>query len=80
LTLQQTESFCNAFPDNHKAKTTYHTYNMAPAFNNARIADHEDKLLLARIDEYFEAFAVADAKKMDSMVAEDYRMSDIGKS
>ncbi|CAG7942972.1 unnamed protein product [Penicillium nalgiovense] len=47
------------------------------AFNNARIRNHDDKVLLARINEYFEAFANADAKKMDSMVADDYRMSDI---
>ncbi|OJJ56846.1 hypothetical protein ASPSYDRAFT_59317 [Aspergillus sydowii CBS 593.65] len=47
------------------------------AFNNSRIRNHEDKVLLARINEYFEAFAVADADKMNSMVADDYRMSDI---
>lgn len=50
------------------------------AFNNSRIRNHEDKVLLARINEYFEAFAVADADKMNSMVADDYRMSDIRKS
>lgn len=50
---------------------------MAPAFNNDRIRNHEDKVLLTRITEYFEAFANADADKMDSMVADDYRMSDI---
>ncbi|KAJ5778898.1 hypothetical protein N7457_006618 [Penicillium paradoxum] len=49
----------------------------SPAFNNVRIRDHEDKVLLARITEYFEAFANADADKMNSMVADDYRMSDI---
>lgn len=48
-------------------------------FNDARIRDHDDKVLLARITEYFEAFANADADKMDSMVADDYRMSDIRK-
>lgn len=47
------------------------------AFNNDRIKDHDDKVLLARITEYFEAFAQADAEKMNSMVAEDYHMSDI---
>lgn len=50
------------------------------AFNSSRIQNHEDKVLLARITEYFEAFAHADAQKMDSMVAADYRMSDIRKS
>ncbi|KAJ6011671.1 hypothetical protein N7451_003083 [Penicillium sp. IBT 35674x] len=49
----------------------------SPAFNNARIRDHDDKVLLTRITEYFEAFANADADKMDSMVADDYHMSDI---
>lgn len=49
----------------------------SPAFNSDRIQGHEDKVLLARISEYFAAFAVADAVKMDSMVAEDYRMTDI---
>jgi hypothetical protein len=53
---------------------------MAPAFNNSRVRDHGDKLLVARVSEYFEAFANADADKMDSMVAPDYRMSDICKS
>ncbi|KAJ5616404.1 hypothetical protein N7537_001518 [Penicillium hordei] len=47
------------------------------AFNNGRIRNHDDKVLLARITEYFEAFANADAEKMNSMVADDYRMSDI---
>ncbi|OJJ04250.1 hypothetical protein ASPVEDRAFT_43712 [Aspergillus versicolor CBS 583.65] len=47
------------------------------AFNNDRIRDHDDKVLLARITEYFEAFAQADAEKMNSMVAEGYHMSDI---
>ncbi|KOS41953.1 hypothetical protein ACN38_g7180 [Penicillium nordicum] len=53
---------------------------MAPttsAFNNGRIRHHEDKVLLARISEYFEAFGNADAEKMNSIVADDYRMSDI---
>jgi hypothetical protein len=50
------------------------------AFNNDRIRNHEDKVLLARINEYFGAFANADADKMNSMVADDYRMSDIRKS
>lgn len=50
------------------------------AFNNDRIRDHDDKVLLARITEYFEAFAQADAEKMNSMVAEGYHMSDIRKS
>lgn len=50
------------------------------AFNNDRIKDHDDKVLLARITEYFEAFAQADAEKMNSMVAEGYHMSDIRKS
>ncbi|KAJ5564053.1 hypothetical protein N7513_000295 [Penicillium frequentans] len=49
----------------------------SPAFNNARIRNHEDKVLLNRITEYFEAFANADASKMDNMVADDYHMSDI---
>ncbi|KAJ5809311.1 uncharacterized protein N7503_001529 [Penicillium pulvis] len=49
----------------------------SPAFNNARIRNHEDKVLLTRITEYFEAFANADATKMDNMVADDYHMSDI---
>lgn len=56
---------------------------MAPttsAFNNGRIRHHEDKVLLARISEYFEAFGNADAEKMNSIVADDYRMSDIRKS
>lgn len=52
----------------------------SPAFNNARIRNHEDKVLLNRITEYFEAFANADASKMDNMVADDYHMSDIRKS
>jgi hypothetical protein len=52
----------------------------SPAFNNDRIRNHDDKALLARINEYFAAFADADADKMDSMVADDYRMSDIRKS
>lgn len=52
----------------------------SPAFNNVRIRNHDDKVLLARINEYFGAFADGDAQKMDTMVAEDYRMSDIGKS
>ena len=51
----------------------------ASPFNDARIRNHDDKVLLARITEYFEAFANADADKMDSMVADDYRMSDISK-
>lgn len=50
------------------------------AFNNSRIRNHDDKVLLERITEYFEAFANADAEKMDNMVADDYRMSDIRKS
>ncbi|KAJ5940390.1 hypothetical protein N7516_000558 [Penicillium verrucosum] len=53
---------------------------MAPttsAFDNSRIRHHEDKVLLARISEYFEAFGNADAEKMNSIVADDYRMSDI---
>jgi hypothetical protein len=52
----------------------------SPAFDNSRIRNHDDKVLLARITEYFEAFANADADKMNSMVADDYRMSDIRKS
>ncbi|KAJ5456876.1 hypothetical protein N7530_012150 [Penicillium desertorum] len=48
-----------------------------PAFNNDRIRNHDDKVLLARINEYFGAFADGDAEKMDSMVADDYHMSDI---
>lgn len=52
---------------------------MSAPFNSDRIADHPDKVLLARISEYFAAFAVADAVKMDSMVAEDYHMTDIRK-
>ncbi|KAJ5652423.1 hypothetical protein N7507_009849 [Penicillium longicatenatum] len=50
---------------------------MAPAFDNSRIRDHEDKALVDRISEYFEAFGNADADKMNSMVADDYRMTDI---
>jgi hypothetical protein len=50
-----------------------------PAFNNDRIRNHDDKVLLARINEYFGAFADGDAEKMDSMVADDYHMSDIRK-
>lgn len=53
---------------------------MASPFISDRIQNHDDKVLLARITEYFEAFANADADKMDSMVADDYRMSDIRKS
>ena len=49
-------------------------------FNDDRIRNHDDKVLLARITEYFEAFANADADKMNSMVADDYHMSDIRKS
>ncbi|OQD67945.1 hypothetical protein PENPOL_c003G05216 [Penicillium polonicum] len=49
----------------------------SPAFNNVRIRNHDDKVLLARINEYFGAFADGDAQKMDTMVAEDYRMSDV---
>jgi hypothetical protein len=50
------------------------------AFNNDRIRDNEDKVLLERINEYFGAFSVADADKMNSMVADDYHMTDIRKS
>ncbi|KAF4763562.1 hypothetical protein N7455_009449 [Penicillium solitum] len=46
-------------------------------FNNDRIQNHDDKVLLARITEYFGAFANGDAEKMNSMVADDYRMTDI---
>lgn len=49
-------------------------------FNNDRIQNHDDKVLLARITEYFGAFANGDAEKMNSMVADDYRMTDIRKS
>ena len=49
-------------------------------FNDDRIRNHDDKVLLARITEYFEAFANADADKMNSMVADDYHISDIRKS
>lgn len=49
-------------------------------FINDRIQNHNDKVLLARINEYFGAFANADAEKMNSMVADDYRMTDIRKS
>lgn len=48
-------------------------------FINDRIQNHDDKVLLARINEYFGAFANADAEKMNSMVADDYRMTDIRK-
>ncbi|CAG7996547.1 unnamed protein product [Penicillium salamii] len=47
------------------------------AFIKDRIENHEDKVLLARITEYFDAFANGDAEKMNSMVTDDYRMSDI---
>lgn len=50
------------------------------AFNNDRIRNHDDKILLARINEYFGAFSIADADKMNSLVADDYRMTDIRKS
>ncbi|CAG7916288.1 unnamed protein product [Penicillium olsonii] len=50
---------------------------MASPWKNDRIQNHEDKVLLERINEYFLAFAVADADKMNSMVADDYRMTDI---
>lgn len=53
---------------------------MSSAFNNDRIRNHDDKELLARINEYFGAFANADAQKMNSMVADDYHMTDIRKS
>lgn len=51
-----------------------------PAFDGSRVQHHHDKVLLARIGEYFEAFASGDYDKMDAMVADEYRMSDICKS
>ncbi|KFY33234.1 hypothetical protein V494_07795 [Pseudogymnoascus sp. VKM F-4513 (FW-928)] len=47
------------------------------AFDDSRIRNHPDKALLSRIGEYFEAFATGDYDKMNDMVADDYRMSDI---
>ncbi|KFY12460.1 hypothetical protein V492_03865 [Pseudogymnoascus sp. VKM F-4246] len=50
------------------------------AFDDSRIRNHPDKELLSRIGEYFEAFATGDYDKMNDMVADDYRMSDIFKT
>jgi hypothetical protein len=49
------------------------------AFDDTRIQHHHDKVLLSRISKYFEAFATGDYDKMNDMVADEYRMSDICK-
>lgn len=59
---------------------SYDLASVSPAFNYDRIRDHDDKVLLARIAEYFDAFANFDVDKTNSMVADDYRMSYIRKS
>lgn len=53
--------------------------NNSPAWNNTRIQNHEDKVLLARLDKYFNAFTSADAQGLDDIMAEDYHMTDIRK-
>lgn len=58
----------------------YDLASVSPAFNYDRIRNHDDKVLLARIAEYFDGFANADVDKVNSMLADDYRMSNIRKS
>lgn len=52
----------------------------SPAWNNTRIQNHDDKVLLARLDQYFNAFVSADAQGLESITADDYHMTDIRKS
>lgn len=52
----------------------------SPAWNNTRIQNHDDKVLLARLDHYFNAFVSADAQGLESIMADDYHMTDIRKS
>ncbi|KAJ5094694.1 hypothetical protein N7456_010555 [Penicillium angulare] len=49
----------------------------SPAWNNARIKNHDDKALLARLDQYFNAFVTADSQGLDDIMADDYHMTDI---
>lgn len=47
------------------------------AFDDSRIKNHEDKLLLSRINEYFLTFATGDYQGMSDLQAEEFHITDI---
>lgn len=49
-------------------------------FDDSRIADHPDKVLLARVREFFRTFTTGDFVGMRDLQSEDYDMTDIRKS
>ncbi|RDL39996.1 Uncharacterized protein BP5553_04336 [Venustampulla echinocandica] len=48
-----------------------------PSFDNSRIINYHDKLLLSRIDKYFVAFTTGDYDAMNEMEADDFHITDI---
>lgn len=48
-----------------------------PTFDDSRIKNHPDKLLLSRIRTYFGAFSTGNAEALRDQEAEEYTMSDI---
>ena len=48
-----------------------------PTFNDKRIKDHSDKVLLTRIRAFFKTFTTGDFDGMRDLQAEDYTMTNI---
>ncbi|KAG9244818.1 hypothetical protein BJ878DRAFT_479793 [Calycina marina] len=48
-----------------------------PEFNDSKIINHPDKLLLSRIQKYFKYFATGDVDGMDSLYTDNYTITDI---
>ena len=51
-----------------------------PQFDDSRIKNHPDKLLLSRIKTYFKAFTTGDFNGIKQLEATEYTMTDIRKS
>ncbi|KAK2756542.1 hypothetical protein FQN54_005435 [Arachnomyces sp. PD_36] len=70
LGLSQLLGGVAATPDKSQGPTN-------PSFDDSRIRDHPDKLLLSRIEEYFISFTTGDFEGMRDLQAEDFHITDI---
>lgn len=65
--------------DNREAAKDPILHEDIPTFDESRIKDHPDKLLLVRVKKYFKYFTTGDGKALADLYADDYTMTDIRK-